>query len=191
MDAIDAAAGVVRRYRIHGDAVRRARAGLAHLALGDAGEGGASRRSRRRRACTTARSRSTASRTRPTAVHDEALRRLFEHEKDAIAIIKWKEMLDLLELATDALRGRRQRARGRRRQARVARHGALARHRRRRGGAGLRLHQRLPRRRQLDRDRRVDAGAVAGQGGRLGGVLQLRRRRSSSAPRSPRRSAPG
>jgi uncharacterized protein Yka (UPF0111/DUF47 family) len=35
-------------------------------------------------------------------VHDEALRRLFEQEKDAIAIIKCKEMLDLLELATDA-----------------------------------------------------------------------------------------
>ena len=35
-------------------------------------------------------------------VHDEALRRLFEHEKDAITLMKCKEMLDLLELATDA-----------------------------------------------------------------------------------------
>ena len=35
-------------------------------------------------------------------VHDEALRRLFEQEKDAISVIKGKEMLDLLELATDA-----------------------------------------------------------------------------------------
>jgi uncharacterized protein Yka (UPF0111/DUF47 family) len=35
-------------------------------------------------------------------VHDEALRRLFEHEKDAVTIIKCKEMLDLLEQATDA-----------------------------------------------------------------------------------------
>ena len=35
-------------------------------------------------------------------MHDEALRRLFELEKDAITIIKCKEMLDLLELATDA-----------------------------------------------------------------------------------------
>ena len=34
-------------------------------------------------------------------VHDEALRRLFEEEKDAITIIKWKEVLDLLEEATD------------------------------------------------------------------------------------------
>jgi hypothetical protein len=34
-------------------------------------------------------------------IHDEALRRLFEEEKDAITLIKWKEMLDLLEDATD------------------------------------------------------------------------------------------
>jgi uncharacterized protein Yka (UPF0111/DUF47 family) len=34
-------------------------------------------------------------------VHDEALRRLFEQEKDAISVMKGKEMLDLLELATD------------------------------------------------------------------------------------------
>ena len=35
-------------------------------------------------------------------LHDEALRRLFEHEKNAIELVKCKEMLDLLELATDA-----------------------------------------------------------------------------------------
>jgi predicted phosphate transport protein (TIGR00153 family) len=34
-------------------------------------------------------------------IHDEALRKLFEEEKNAITIIKWKEMLDLLEEATD------------------------------------------------------------------------------------------
>jgi predicted phosphate transport protein (TIGR00153 family) len=33
--------------------------------------------------------------------HQAALRRLFEEEKDAIAIIKWKEILDFLEVATD------------------------------------------------------------------------------------------
>ena len=33
--------------------------------------------------------------------HDEALRRLFEEERDAITLIKWKEVLDLLEQATD------------------------------------------------------------------------------------------
>ena len=34
-------------------------------------------------------------------MHDEALRRLFEEESDAITVIKWKEVLDLLEEATD------------------------------------------------------------------------------------------
>jgi predicted phosphate transport protein (TIGR00153 family) len=33
--------------------------------------------------------------------HQIALRRLFEEEKDAIVIIKWKEILDFLEAATD------------------------------------------------------------------------------------------
>ena len=33
--------------------------------------------------------------------HQTALRRLFEQEKDAIQIIKWKEILDFLECATD------------------------------------------------------------------------------------------
>jgi uncharacterized protein Yka (UPF0111/DUF47 family) len=34
-------------------------------------------------------------------MHDEALRRLFEEERDPIAVIKWKEVLDFLEEATD------------------------------------------------------------------------------------------
>jgi uncharacterized protein len=33
--------------------------------------------------------------------HQVALRRLFEEERDPIAIIKWKEILDFLEAATD------------------------------------------------------------------------------------------
>ena len=51
--------------------------------------------------------------------------------------------------------------------------------------ARLRLHQRIPRRRQFDRDGRVDARAVAGQGGHLGGVLQFRRRVHLRHRRSP------
>jgi uncharacterized protein Yka (UPF0111/DUF47 family) len=34
-------------------------------------------------------------------IHDEALRRLFDEEKDPITVIKWKEVLDYLEEATD------------------------------------------------------------------------------------------
>ncbi len=120
MDAIDAAAAVVRRYRIRGAAATARASWPRSSGARPCRSRSPSRRSRRRTGCTTAPSRSTASRTPPTTVHDEALRRLFEQEKDAITIIKCKEMLDLLELATDALRGRRQRARERRRQARVA-----------------------------------------------------------------------
>ena len=36
------------------------------------------------------------------SIHREAVRRLFEEEKDPIAVIQWKEILDLLEAATDA-----------------------------------------------------------------------------------------
>jgi hypothetical protein len=34
-------------------------------------------------------------------VYDEAVGRLFEEEKNAITVMKWKEMFDLLEQATD------------------------------------------------------------------------------------------
>jgi uncharacterized protein len=34
-------------------------------------------------------------------MHDEALRRLFEEERDPITVIKWKEVPDFLEEATD------------------------------------------------------------------------------------------
>ena len=34
-------------------------------------------------------------------IHDEALSRLFEEETDPISVIKWKEVLDFLEEATD------------------------------------------------------------------------------------------
>jgi uncharacterized protein len=34
-------------------------------------------------------------------VHQNAVRRLFEEERDPVAIIKWKEILDFLEDASD------------------------------------------------------------------------------------------
>ena len=89
------------------------------------------------------------------------------------------------------LRGRGQRHRRRRREARLTRMDSNFARRRRAHPrrARLRLHQRLPRRRQLDRHRRLDPRAVAGQGGGLGGVLQLRRRVRLRHRASPRRSA--
>ena len=56
---------------------------------------------RARTAWPSARSRSTGSRTRPDRVHQAARPPLFEEERDPIAIIKWKEILDFLEEATD------------------------------------------------------------------------------------------
>ena len=58
-----------------------------------------------------------------------------------------------------------------------------SRHLHRRHRAGLRLHQRLPRRGQLDRHRGLDARALAAHGRRVGGVLQLRRLRRLPAAR--------
>ena len=55
--------------------------------------------------------------------------------------------------------------------------------------ARLRLHQRLSRRGQLDRDGRLDARAVAGQGRGRGRRSSTSSRRSASAPPSRRRSA--
>ena len=34
-------------------------------------------------------------------IHQEAVARLFDDEKDALVVMKWKETLDLLEAATD------------------------------------------------------------------------------------------
>ena len=101
MDAVDAAAGVVRRYRI--ETMPYGARELASLIW---------RSTMQVKVAVEALEKKTGVHD-PTVeinrlenaadtVHDEALRRLFEHEKDAIHLIKCKEMLDLLELATDA-----------------------------------------------------------------------------------------
>ena len=100
MDAIDAAAAVIGRYR-----VSPVRYGARELA-------------RTISESTTQLKKAVAALERKTGVHvagvevnrleneadrihDEALRRLFEEEKDPITVIKWKEVLDYLEEATD------------------------------------------------------------------------------------------
>ena len=100
MDAIDAAAGVVRRYRIH--TLPYGTRELASLIW---------RSSMQVKVAVEALEKKTGvhdaaveiNRLENAAdtVHDEALRRLFEEERDAITLIKWKEVLDLLEEATD------------------------------------------------------------------------------------------
>jgi uncharacterized protein len=100
MDAIDASAAVVRLYQIEHvrpDARELARlvklsAEQVVLALKALGK----KQGVSERAVEINRLENEADRA-----HQAALRRLFEEERDAITIIKWKEVLDFLEDATD------------------------------------------------------------------------------------------
>jgi predicted phosphate transport protein (TIGR00153 family) len=100
MDAIDAAATVVRRYRIA--SMRYGARELASLVwqsamqVRDAVEALDKRKGVHERAIEVNRLENAAD-----VVLDESLRRLFEEEKNAITVMKWKEMFDLLEEATD------------------------------------------------------------------------------------------
>lgn len=100
MDAIDAAAAVTRRYRMA--SLRYGARELASLTWQSAMQVKVAVEALERRkdvhqlAVEVNRLENAAD-----DVHDEALRRLFEEEKDAITLIKWKEVLDLLEEATD------------------------------------------------------------------------------------------
>ena len=100
MDALDAAATVVRRFRI--PAVRYGARELAALCLQSASKmrGAVSALEKRHgvHECAV-----DVNRLENAAddVHDEALRRLFDEERNAIAVLKWKEVFDLLEDATD------------------------------------------------------------------------------------------
>ncbi|MEO8681009.1 MAG: DUF47 family protein [Vicinamibacterales bacterium] len=100
MDAIDAAAAVTRRYRMA--SLRYGARELASLTWQStmqvkvAVEALEHRTGVHQLAVEVNRLENAAD-----DVHDEALRRLFEEEKDALTVIKWKEVLDLLEEATD------------------------------------------------------------------------------------------
>jgi uncharacterized protein len=100
MDAIDAAAAVVRRYRIA--SMRYGARELASLVWQSAMqvrvavEALEKRKDVHERAVEVNRLENAAD-----DVLDESLRRLFEEEKDALMVMKWKEMLEILEQATD------------------------------------------------------------------------------------------
>ncbi|MCC7123955.1 MAG: DUF47 domain-containing protein [Acidobacteria bacterium] len=100
MDAIDAAAGVLRRYRMaslrYGARELASLTWQAAMQMKVAVEALELRKGVHERAVEVNRLENAAD-----DVHDEALRRLFEEERDAITLIKWKEVLDLLEGATD------------------------------------------------------------------------------------------
>jgi predicted phosphate transport protein (TIGR00153 family) len=100
MDAIDASAAVVRLYQI--ERVRPDARELARLVRLSADQVVVALKALERRqgvaqpAVEINRLENEADRA-----HQAALRRLFEEERDPIAIIKWKEILDFLEGATD------------------------------------------------------------------------------------------
>ena len=100
MDAIDAAANVVRRFRL--TAMRYGARELASLTWQSTMQVKVAVEALERRDGVHALA-VEVNRLENAAddVHDDALRRLFEEEQDAILVIKWKEMLDLLEEATD------------------------------------------------------------------------------------------
>jgi predicted phosphate transport protein (TIGR00153 family) len=100
MDAIDASATVVRLYQI--ESVRPDARELAHLVAVSADQVVIAMKALERRhgvadpAVEINRLENEADRA-----HQNALRRLFEEEQNPVAIIKWKEILDFLEAATD------------------------------------------------------------------------------------------
>jgi hypothetical protein len=100
MDAIDAAAAVVRRYRI--SSMRYGARELASLVWQSAMqvrvavEALEKRKDVHDRAVEVNRLENAAD-----DVLDESLRRLFEEEKNALMVMKWKEMFEILEEATD------------------------------------------------------------------------------------------
>jgi predicted phosphate transport protein (TIGR00153 family) len=100
MDAIDASATILRLYQI--DAVRPGARELAHLVrqsaeqIVPAMQALEGRKGVAEHAVEINRLENEADRA-----HQAAVRSLFKEEKDAIAIIKWKEIFDFLEQATD------------------------------------------------------------------------------------------
>jgi len=100
MDAVDASAKVVRLYKI--GTVRYGARELAHVVslsvdqVKHALEALDKKTGVAQRAVEINRLENEADR-----IHEEALRRLFDEERDPVMIIKWKEILDFLEEATD------------------------------------------------------------------------------------------
>jgi uncharacterized protein len=100
MDAIDASAAVIRRYSIPD--VRFGARELARIiatATEKVRQGAAALEQRKGVHVVTVEINSLENEA--DDIHDQALKRLFEEERDALTVMKWKEVLDLLEDATD------------------------------------------------------------------------------------------
>ena len=100
MDAIDASAAVVRLYQIAH--VRPDARELARLVKVSAEQVVIAMKAlERRTGISTPAVEINRLENEADRAHQIALRRLFEEERDPITIIKWKEVLDFLEAATD------------------------------------------------------------------------------------------
>jgi predicted phosphate transport protein (TIGR00153 family) len=100
MDAIDACAAVVRIYRI--ESVRFGARELARIIVVCSDKvNEAVRHLERRSGVTECAVEINRLENAADQAHQEALIRLFDEEKDPIAIMKWKEIFDFLEAATD------------------------------------------------------------------------------------------
>ena len=100
MDAIDAAAAVVKLYK-----VTEARLGARRLAdtIADATDllAEAMGLLEKQKGVVELAARVTQLEKEADRVHQDAIASLFEAEKDPITVIKWKEIFDFLEAATD------------------------------------------------------------------------------------------
>ena len=100
MDAIDASAKVVRLYKIK--SVRYGARELAQIVTLSVDQVQLSLQALEKRTGVAERSvEINRLENEADRIHEGALRRLFDDEDDPMMIIKWKEILDFLEVATD------------------------------------------------------------------------------------------
>ena len=117
-----------------------------------------------------------------------AIASLFDNGIDPMVVIRWKDIFERLEEAIDALRARREHARGHRHQEQLTGEQRRRHPRDRRGhGARIRLHERLPRHGERDRDLGLDPRDVAALRRRDVGRAQLRGRVHLAEGRGHRR----
>jgi uncharacterized protein len=100
MDAIDASAAIVRLYQI--DRVRPDVRELARIIIASTEQVvKAMKALERKKGVTESTVEINRLENEADRAHQTAVRRLFEEERDPIVIMKWKEILDFLEDATD------------------------------------------------------------------------------------------
>ena len=100
MDAIDASATILRLYQI--EAVRPGARELSHLVRASAEQVvGAVQALEGRKGVAECAVEINRLENEADRAHQAAVQSLFKEEKDAVAIMKWKEIFDFLEAATD------------------------------------------------------------------------------------------